>query len=179
MLRSRVGQNFGTGVAAHAGLVAIELNPNGDILIREQVPTTGLTFIQNTNPFTGASPVRQPLPGILPANFGSGTFDVNQNGYLEANEPIHFEAELVGTSLKLFINGQQYGNTSTLALTGAAAGQVNGIGLHKNRLGSTLLVGSNILIDNLDVSPVPEPSALSAFVGGLCVCLVRRMRARR
>jgi hypothetical protein len=179
MLRSRVGQNFGTGVAEHAGLVAIELDPNGDILVREQRATTGLASVQNLNPFTGAAAVRQPLPGILPTTYGSGSFDVNQNGYLDADEPIHFEAELVGTSLKLFINGLQYGNTATLAQTSVPAGQANGIGLHKNRIGSTFLVGSNLLIDNLQVTPVPEPAALAVSFVGLCLGLASRIRTSR
>jgi len=179
MLRSRVGQNFGTGVAEHAGLVAIELDPNGDILVREQRATTGLVSVLNLNPFTGATAVRQPLPGVLPATYGSGPFDVNQNGYLDADEPIRFEAELIGTSLKLFVNGLQYGNTATLAQTAVAAGQVNGIGLHKNRIGSAFLVGSNILVDNLEVTPVPEPATLASCLGGLAVCLVGRLRIGR
>jgi hypothetical protein len=86
---------------------------------------------------------------------------------LDADEPIHFAAELQGTLLKIFINGTQYGVNYTVANTSAAAGQINGIGLHKNRIGGTNVVASNILLDNLDVTPVPEPTALFLVLVGL------------
>lgn len=159
MLRSRSGQSFATNAAIETGLVAIELAPTADLLIREQRPA--LTSVISRNYFSNAAPLREPLPGVLPATYGSGPFDVNQNGYLDAEEPIHFAAELQGTLLKIFINGTQYGVNYTVANTSAAAGQINGIGLHKNRIGGTNVVASNILLDNLDVTPVPEPTALA------------------
>ncbi|BBO32829.1 PEP-CTERM sorting domain-containing protein [Lacipirellula parvula] len=175
MLRSRVGQNFGTTAVDHAGLVAIEMVANGAIQVREQRGASNLVFVRNANPFTGLAASRDPLPGVLPANFGSGTFDVNQNGYLDVNEPVHFEAALSGTSLNLYVNGVQYGDPITLALTSAATGQINGIGLQKNRIGGTLAVGTDLLVDNLDVTVVPEPaSAALAMLGMACACAARR-----
>lgn len=179
MLRSRAGQNFGTTVADQAGLLAVELNANGDLQVREQRTSSVLPSVLNINPATGNTAARQPLPGILPANFGSGTFDINQNGYLDANEPIHLDVELVGTSLKVFVNGAQYGGTGTLTQTSAVAGQMNGIGLHKNRLGSTFTVGSNILVDNLDITIIPEPVSLVLFAMIAWVAPLYRVRRRR
>jgi len=177
MLRSRAAQNFGAASANEDGLVAIEFNPNADLLIREQ-RNAALGTVISRNYFTNAAPVREPLAaGLLPATYGSGPFDVNQNGYLEADEPFHLEAELVGTSLKIFVNGQQYGVNYTVTNTGAVAGQLNGIGLHKNRIGGTNIVVSNILIDNLEVTPIPEPAtaALAAFsLVGLAIAGRRR-----
>jgi hypothetical protein len=97
---------------------------------------------------------------VLPVNYGSGTFDVNGNGYLDSGETIHLEAKLVGTSLNLYVNGLQYGDPIVLTQTSVVAGQVNGVGLHKNRIGSTLLVGVNPIVDNLFVTSVPEPAGM-------------------
>jgi hypothetical protein len=65
MLRSRSGQSFATNVAIETGLVAIELAPTADLLIREQRPA--LTSVISRNYFSNAAPVREPLPGVLPA----------------------------------------------------------------------------------------------------------------
>ena len=170
MLRSRVGQSFAAANAAENGLVAIEFNPNADLLIREQ-RNGALTTVISRNYFTNAGPVREPT-ATLPATFGDGSFDINRNGYLDANEPIHFEALLAGTSLKIFINGMQYGVDYAVTHTAAASGQLSGIGLHKNRIGGTNIVVSNILVDNLDIAVVPEPAtgtilALAGAVVGL------------
>ena len=161
MLRSRHEQNFGTGGAIENGLVAIELGPNGDLLIREQTGegSSGLNTIRSSiNYLTGLAATRQPLPGQLPAVFGDGAFDANQNGYIDGDESIHFGAELIGTSLRIFLNGEQYGPVFSLANASAATGQLNGVGLHKNRLGSTggflSQIASNILIDNFRVEPI-------------------------
>jgi hypothetical protein len=173
MLRSRVGQSFATNAAIENGLVAIEFAPNADLLIREQRPA--LTTVISRNYFTNAGPVREPLAtGVLPATFGSGSFDVNGNGYLDANEPFHFAAELIGTQLKIFINGAQYGVTYSVVGTSAAAGQLSGIGLHKNRIGGTNVVASNILLDNLAVTPIPEPTSAMLLEMVLAGLLIRR-----
>ncbi len=176
MLRSRSGQNFAAANSIEDGLVAIEFNPNGDLLVREQ-RGGALGSVISRNYFTNASPVREPLPSILPATYGSGSFDVNGNGYLDENEPIHFEALLMGTSLKIFVNGAQYGTDYTLTNSSAAAGQLSGIGLHKNRIGSSNLIVSNILVDNLDVTVVPEPCTLILMGLGLCGNVAIRRRA--
>lgn len=159
MLRSRAAQNFGTASATEDGLIAIEFNPNADLLIREQ-RSGALATVISRNYFTNAGPVREPLTGgLLPATYGAGPFDVNRNGFLDADEPFHLEAELIGNSLKIFVNGTQYGVNYTVTNTAASAGQFSGIGLHKNRLGGANVVVSNILIDNLDISPIPEPAS--------------------
>lgn len=161
MLRSREFQNFGSTNSLEKGLVAVEISPNGDLLIREQTGqgTSGLTTIQSSfNFFTNAPSTREPLPGLLPATWGSGTFDTNQNGYLDGDEMVNVRTELEGTTLRLFLNGLQYGPTYTLSHTSAVAGQDNGLGLHKNRMGSTggffNQVVSNIVYDNLHIDYV-------------------------
>jgi hypothetical protein len=161
MLRSRPEQNFGNSGALENGLVAIELGPNGDLLIREQTGagSSGLSTIRSSfNYITGAAASRQPLPGQLPGVFGDGTFDTNQNGYIDGDESIHFGAELIGTSLRIYLNGEQYGPTFSLANASAAFDQLNGVGLHKNRLGSSggflNQVANNVLIDNFRVDPI-------------------------
>lgn len=158
MLRSRDGQNFGSNNELENGLVAIEFGPNGDLLIREQTGSgsSGLSTVRSSfNYFTNAAASRQPLPGALPATYGSGGFDLNQNGYLDAGESVTLGAELVGHSLMLYVNGLPYGVPFALSDTSAASGQANGIGLHKNRLGSTGgfldQVVSNVVLDNLTI----------------------------
>ncbi|MGE3239463.1 MAG: dockerin type I domain-containing protein [Pirellulales bacterium] len=158
MLRSREGQNFGSNNALENGLVAVELGPNGDLLIREQtgVGASGLSIVRSGyNYFTDSVATREPLPRALPATFGYGTVDSNQNGYLDSDETVQLSVELFGTSLKVFINGVQYGPTFALSNSSAAAGQANGLGLHKNRLGSSAnfleQVVSDVLVDNLNV----------------------------
>jgi hypothetical protein len=159
MLRSREGQNFGSNNPLENGLIAIEIGPNGDLLIREQTGagTSGLSTVQSSfNYFTNASATREPLPGVLPLTWGTGSFDTNQNGYLDGDETVKVRALLDATSLRVFLNDLQYGPTFTLSQTSAAAGQINGVGLHKNRLGSTggfvNQVVSYILLDNLEIS---------------------------
>jgi len=162
MLRSRAGQNFGDNAALENGLVALEFGPNGDLLIREQtgVGSNGLSTVRSGfNYFTNATATREPLPGALPVSFGYGALDANQNGYLDGNETVQLAVELFGNSLKVFINGQQYGPAFSLSNTSASAGQVNGLGLHKNRLGSSGgfldQVVSNVLVDNLNLQLTP------------------------
>lgn len=166
MLRSRPGQNFAAANAAEDGLVAIEFNPNADLLVREQ-RAGALATVISRNYFTNAAPVREPIaspnPYALPATYGSGTFDINRNGFLDADEPIHFEALLFGTSLKIFVNGLQYGVDYTVNNTAASSGQLNGIGLHKNRIGGTNIVVSNILVDNLEITAIPEPTTATCL----------------
>jgi hypothetical protein len=182
MLRSRAGQNFAAANAAENGLVAIEFNPNADLLIREQRNAV-LTTVISRNYFTNAGPVREPIaspnPNALPATYGSGTFDINRNGYLDADEPIHFEALLVGTSLKVFINGLQYGVDYAVTHTAAPSGQLSGIGLHKNRIGGTNAVVNNILVDNLDVTVVPEPTSIALVAAIGCIAAMFITRSRR
>lgn len=175
MLRSRGAQNFGTASATEDGLVAIEFAPTADLLIREQ-RTGSLGTVISRNYFTNAGPVREPLPSILPATYGAGSFDVNQNGYLEENEPFHLEAELIGTTLKIYINGAQYGVNYAVTNTAATAGQLSGIGLHKNRIGGTNVVVSNILIDNLDATPLPEPGSVALAALSIAGFVVVRRR---
>src|SRR5262249_15050090 len=99
-----------------------------------------------------------PLPGALPATYGHGSLDANHNGYLDADESVNITAELYGTSLQVYLNGLQYGPTFALNSSSAAAGETNGVSLHKNRLGSSggflSQVASNVLVDNLDVAPL-------------------------
>ncbi len=161
MLRSREGQNFGTNSTLENGLVAIELGPNGDLLIREQTGagSSGLTTIRSSfNYLTNSAATRQPMPGLLPATYGDGSFDTNQDGYIDGDEMVRVSVELIGTSLRIYLNGAQYGSEFALTNTGAAAGQLNGVGLNKNRLGSSGgfldQVTSNILLDNLQVEPL-------------------------
>lgn len=158
MLRSRDGQNFGSNNALENGLVAIEFGPNGDLQIREQTGSgsSGLSTVRSSfNYFTNAVASRQPLPGVLPATYGPGGFDLNQNGYLDMGESFTLGVELVGQSLTLYVNGVPYGAPLTLIGASAANGQVNGVGLHKNRLGSSGgfldQVVSNIVLDNLTI----------------------------
>jgi hypothetical protein len=170
MLRSRPNQNFGTNNSLENGLVAVEIAPNGDLLIREQTGqgSSGLTTVQSSfNYFTNANATREPLPDLLPAIWGTSSFDTNQNGYLDGDEMVSVRTEIEGTSLKVFLNDMQYGPTFTLSLTSAISGQANGLGLHKNRMGSTggylNQVVSNVLYDNLNIGNV---SSLVAVVPG-------------
>jgi hypothetical protein len=130
-------------------------------LIREQTGSgsSGLTTVRSSfNYITNTAASRQPLPGQLPAVLGDNAFDTNQNGYIDEGESVHFGAELIGTSLRVYLNGEQYGPTFTLSNASAVLDQHNGIGLHKNRLGSTggflNQVASDVLIDNFRAEAV-------------------------
>ncbi|BBO32828.1 dockerin type I domain-containing protein [Lacipirellula parvula] len=154
MLRSRSQQNFGSPSSLENGMVAVEFGPNGDLLVREQtgLGASGLSTIANFNYFTGQANAREPVPGALPAAFGSGDFDVNQNGYIDSNERIDFGVELIGRHLQAYVNGLPYGPSLSLANLRAMPGEANGIGLHKNRLGSSFQVFTDVLVDDLDLN---------------------------
>jgi hypothetical protein len=78
----------------------------------------------------------------------------------------------------VFVNGAQYGVDYSVTHTAAAAGQVSGIGLHKNRIGGTNIVVSNILVDNLDATVVPEPAAVTLAVVACSAAIFYRRPGR-
>jgi hypothetical protein len=174
-LRSRSAMNFTATSAGDDGLLAIEFVPNGGVLVRENRNGT-LTTVRSTNfASTGArSNVR--TAGELPATFNGLPFDVDQDGFIDGTEQIHFGAELNGTQLKLFLNGAPFGTAMTLTETAGLNG--NGIGLHKNRISSAFETASDLYLDNLDLASVPEPASLGVVVAsGLFLAGRRRRRA--
>lgn len=183
MLRSRPGGNFGGNSMSDDGSVGIELVPNGALQVRQQVGSGAgsLNQLYFGNPVNSDAQTRWPAVddtglSLLPTHYGDGTFDLNGNGYLDADEVIRFEAEIVDTSLKVFVNGLQYGPDLTLARSSALPEWTNGIGFHKNRIGgSTQRVGTDVVIDNLAITAIPEPSSLLLVgLGTMFIVSVRR-----
>jgi hypothetical protein len=168
VLRSGLNGNFGANAGIDDGSVGIELVPNGTLQVRQQLtgPPNSLPNVYFGNPLNSNSQSRWPLlddfkQSLLPTHFGNGTFDLNGNGWLDADEVIHFEAEIIDNSLKVFVNGLQYGPNMTLQRLSAPIGALNGIGLHKNRIGGSAdRVGTDPVIDNLTITSIPEPSTL-------------------
>lgn len=179
-LRSRSGMNFTTTSADDEGLLAVEIGPNGDILVRENRNGT-LSSVAGAsgNPFSGAGTTRRRNAGALPATFNGVAFDADQDGFIDGDESFRFGIELAGTELKLFVNGAQILSTFTLTETQGLNG--NGLGLHKNRVAAAFETASDVYVDNLDVTPfpIPEPGSFGLLAGAGLILASRRRRGAR
>lgn len=166
------------GAATSTGVLGAEILPNGGVLIREY-NGAGLTSIYAANPFRGdAANDWRFTAGSLGTTFGGQPFDVNDNGILEVGETFDLSLALAGNTITMSINGQELVTRSTLGFTGGA-GSADGVGVYKNLISGSFEIASNIIVDDLNVSPVavPEPTALSLLAAGGLLAM-RRRRAR-
>lgn len=192
-LRSAAAINItGNITASEIGLLDIDIYANGDIQVREGktvgaavsaiTPASGYfsNYFTQSNTITrtkltSSAALQRMLsvggqPLDLPtASDGTGT----GNGFIDGNESFVFKAVLAGNSLSTYINDVQVGQYTTANTAGAGG---NLIGLSKNRRAAADTAAvADILVDDLNISPVPEPTSIAAL-GGLSILGLARKR---
>ncbi len=156
MLRLRQKARFGAGSANDddSGFVSVEFMNNGQVLVRERQANGTLIGI-------GKKPVYSYTAGSLGAKRNEKPYDVDDDGMLEEGEPFDLSVSLAGTTITVNVNGTPlFAGATTLT-----AGKVgNGVALLKGMPSSKYTLTSDLYIDDLEISPLPEKAPATSPV---------------